>query len=171
MNVRDGIVALAFVAWAAGPAMAQTPEAPNAIAPEEEPAKVIFGKWPNEGVCTEANTRTITFEDLLRRTEALADQCVSTIAWIDGRALFLSRDDAISSGSNFNDKLSKARVGLYANEKTMGKIWGTATMRVRVVGKLWDCRDLNGPNVMMVMGYCHSTGGPIIGVAEFHPLG
>jgi hypothetical protein len=38
-----------------------------------------------------------------------------------------------------------------------------------VVGELWDCDDLDGPNVLMVMGYCHYTGGPFIGVVSIDP--
>jgi hypothetical protein len=168
MSIRAGLAVLAAAACMATPVMAQTPASAEEEA--DKPAIIITGRWPHDGACTDANTTAITFEDLLRQKDAYADKCVSTVAWINGRALFARREDAAAAGSNFTGDLSGSRMGLYGSEETMTKIWSTTSVRARVVGILWDCQDLNGPNVIMVMGYCHYTGGPIISVASFHPL-
>ncbi len=69
-----------------------------ATAQEAEPERggdliILYGKWPAEGECTPENTTPITFSDLLRDKASFADKCVSTVAWLSGRALFLERDD------------------------------------------------------------------------------
>lgn len=131
---------------------------------------IMYGMWPAEGDCTPENTTPITFADLLRDKASFADKCVSTVAWLSGRALFLDRDDLNLPYSNSDKTAAARRVGLYGPEHIMGRVFNTDTTRARVVGKLWDCEDLQGSNVVMVMGYCHYTGGPIIGVTGFQPI-
>lgn len=148
-----------------GPATAQTPEPAN----QERPV-VVYGMWPSVGQCTSENTTSVPFADLLRDREVHHDQCISTEAWISGRALFLDRDDIDRPRSNSSDDASGRRIGIYADEEVWGSIQNAESARVRIVGILWDCKDLQGPNVIMVMGYCHYTGGPIIGVSSVSPM-
>jgi hypothetical protein len=164
MRIRMMVMSLlAALAIQCG-AFAQEPEA------QDKDAVVIFGRWPSEGACTPENTTAVAFADLLRNKTSYADRCVSTVAWLDFRALFLERDDLNLANSNTTAVAASRRVGLYGPEALMQKVTSTNTTRARVVGKLWDCKDLHGSNVMMVMGYCHYTGGPFIGLSEFHPL-
>jgi hypothetical protein len=163
MGMKTLVALLAALIFQAK-ALAQEPEA------QEDNLVIIYGKWPAEGQCTPENTTAVTCADLLRDTTAYADRCVSTVAWLDGRALFLDRDDTSLLYSNSNAAAATRRVGLYGSESVMQKVFDTNTTRARVVGKIWDCEDLHGENVVMVMGYCHYTGGPFIGVSEFHPL-
>ena len=138
--------------------------------PEEDaPAVVIYGKWPAADACTPENTTAVRLADLLTNAQPYADRCISTVGWISGYALFLDPGDADLPHSVSNPASSGRRAGLYGSEATMERVWALTTPRARVVGKLWDCVDLDGPNVLMVMGYCHYTGGPFIGVVSIDP--
>ena len=163
MGVRTLIAFLAACASHAS-AVAQQPEA------DQDNLVVIYGMWPTDGDCTHANTTAVTLADLLQDKRTYADRCVSTVGWLDGRALLLDRDDTSRPYSNSNATAGSRRIGLYGPQTIMQKLSDAQSARVRVVGKLWDCEKLHGSNVIMVMGYCHYTGGPIIGLSQLHPI-
>ena len=91
-------------------------------------------------------------------------QCVAVEGYWAGRALFLSAQDASSDRSNVSRRLRKQRVGLYARWDTIGDS-PEKPMRITFIGRVGECES-QWPGAMMVMGYCHYTGGPILIVSQ-----
>lgn len=85
------------------------------------------------------------------------------------RALFTDGDAALARYSNSNDAVGARRVGLYLSDADLARM-PREVVRARVIGKVADCADLDGDNVVMVFGYCHYTGGPFLNVSSITAL-
>lgn len=159
--MKAGILALTlFLGFGA----AQADPPPGA---EQQPnASFVYGIWPAQSVCTRENAKAVAMRDLLRNLPQYRDQCVSTVAFLKDRALFLTRRETEVRYPSSSAATAGRRIGLYASEQIMSEIWSSNGKRVRIVGLVWDCEMLHGPDVVMVMGYCHYTDGPIIGAAS-----
>lgn len=77
---------------------------------------------------------------------------------------FLSEKDALRKGSLFTPDLLGRRIGLYANWEMVGDPPSEPKWQ-RIVGRVGRC-ETQWPGAMMVMGFCHYAGGPILLVSE-----
>lgn len=130
--------------------------------------QLVLNKWASEKDCNPAIAKRVDMDALLANLKTYHNQCVSVDGYYLSRALFLSWEDAQVKRAASNPVVRDARIGLYASETV-----STALSRlgkpayVEVTGLVWDCQDLNGPDVIMVLGYCHYTDGPILGISGF----
>lgn len=117
--------------------------------------------------CNIGVAKEVTLEALLRRPDDWVGECVAVSGYWYGRALFKSPADARQRNSQSSDELEGYRVGIYGRPEDV-EATPDRPERFVAVGiantceRLWD-------GAMMVMGYCHYTGGPIIAVAELRP--
>lgn len=154
------ILAVTFIAYASD-ASAQTDE-------DAQRDVVITNAWSDSAHCNRAIARQISFRELASDPDGLIDACVAVEGYWAGRALFSSARDARSRSSQSAERLRGRRVGLYAQWESIVEPprRPARTIFVGIVGRCAQWAD-----VLMVMGYCHYTGGPILIVAEAYPSG
>ena len=117
--------------------------------------------------CNLKVAQEVALEALIQQPDDWAGKCVAVSGYWYGRALFESSSNARMKYSQWSDELDQHRVGIYGREEVL-KAAPKRPKRFVAVGiadtceRLWD-------SAMMVMGYCHFTGGPIIAVAELRP--
>lgn len=112
------------------------------------------------------NLKLATKVDLLtlaKEPQNWAGRCVAVDGYWHFRALFASPRDA-RNYSQSNDELSARRVGIYGTEELLSSA-PRKPAAYTAVGIAGQCETL-GEGAIMVMGYCHYTGGPYIAVAE-----
>ena len=114
--------------------------------------------------CNTRNALGVDLSELASAPRALLGRCVQTRGFLHRRALFLSKADAALRYSESTDKLDGRRVGLYGLERA-SPTGPPPSGFYRIVGQAGDCGRLGDGNIM-VMGYCHYTGGPYIAVSE-----
>ncbi len=132
---------------------------------------VLFGRWPAVADCNPAIAASVDLADLLRDPAQWHDKCVAVKGYFYQRALFIDPDDTTLPHAAMNRASASARAGIYARDDVMDALYyRDQPAYVEVIGKAWDCRDLQGPDVVMVMGYCHYTGGPILSLTSFKPV-
>lgn len=144
--------------------------ATNAIAqtPDDSPRdEFIINAWSNPTDCNRTAAKRVSFSALAADAEGLIGECVVVEGYWSGRALFGSMREARSRLSNTIDRLRGKRVGIYAQWESIGDPPDRPT-RTIFVGRVGQC-ETQWPGAMMVMGYCHYTGGPILLVAEAFP--
>lgn len=129
--------------------------------------EVIMNAWSNPTDCNRAVARPVSFWVLAANAEGLIGECVRVEGYWSGRALFGSSKDARSRHLNTTDRLRGERIGIYAQWDSIGEP-PDRPMRTMFVGRVGQC-ETQWPGAMMVMGYCHYTGGSIILVAEAFP--
>ena len=120
---------------------------------------------PSIDQCNDENTKQVDLKQLLSEPETFKGQCVETQGIVSARALFLNKRDANRRHASSNDRNAKRRLGIYAGERRMKTLFDQEGEQISVSGLISDCSELQGENVIMVLGYCHYTGGPIIGLA------
>jgi hypothetical protein len=137
---------------------------------EQEPADdtIIINAWSDPESCNIGIATRISFEDLASGDQIETGSCVVVEGIQSDRALFRTSRDARSKKSTSSDRLRGRRIGLYANWEAVGDPFAEPR-RIRVVGLAGDC-STQWPGAMMVMGYCHYTGGPILLVSEMTEL-
>lgn len=117
--------------------------------------------------CNISVAKKVTLDALLRRPDHWVGECVAVSGYWYGRALFKSPTGARQRDSQSSDELEGYRVGIYGRPEDV-EATPDRPKRFVAVGiantceRLWD-------GAIMVMGYCHYTGGPIIAVAEMRP--
>lgn len=158
------IVAAIIAAMAvAGPVSAQQTGSP--AAPQ---ADVISSKWAKESACGPGNAQPVDFGTLLQALQQWHNKCVAVSGYFQGRALFLNADDTTRRLPPGDARRSLARVGIYSSPETAEKLHKLQDAEyVTVIGYLWDCQDMQGPGVIMVLGYCHMDSGAILGISSF----
>jgi hypothetical protein len=129
--------------------------------------EIINNAWSDPSECNEGNAKLVSFTTLSTDFEEFRGDCVAVEGYWFGRALFASAGDASSRQSAFSERLNGERIGLYAQWETVGEP-PVEPMRRRFVGFVGEC-ETQWPSAMMVMGYCHYTGGPILLVSEVFP--
>jgi len=127
----------------------------------------IMNAWSDPTDCNRAVARRVSFSVLAADSEGLIGECVAVEGYWSGRALFGSTREARTRFSNSTDRLRGKRVGIYAQWESIGEPPDRPT-RTMFVGRVGQC-ETQWPGAMMVMGYCHYTGGPILLVAEAFP--
>jgi hypothetical protein len=91
-------------------------------------------------------------------------KCVAVGGYWQGRALFAQQRDARSRYAQSRSALRERRVGIYGTGELLRSA-PRAAAAYTAVGIVGDCEAL-WAGVVMVMGYCHYTGGPYIAVSE-----
>lgn len=156
-----GRLIVAIVAGAAGiyssSLLAQTDEE----SPRDE---IIMNAWANPTKCNRALAKRVAFHELADDAEGLRGKCVAVEGYWAGRALFGSMRDANTHSAQVTKLLRGKRIGLYARWENIGMPPDRPT-RTLAIGLVGQC-ETQWPGAMMVMGYCHYTGGPILLVAE-----
>jgi hypothetical protein len=148
---------LATLLFVALPVSAQDEDAPKNF-------EVLMNAWASPDDCNRVNATEVSFSAVAADTDALIGQCVTFAGYWEGRAVFRNARDARSNGAQSEPGLRGRRVGLYANWELIGDL-PTTPRRSRFVGIVGRC-ETQWPEAMMVMGFCHYTGGPILLVSE-----
>ncbi|GGB50110.1 hypothetical protein GCM10010833_00930 [Blastomonas aquatica] len=148
------------VVVAASSATAQTAD----DAPRDE---FILNAWSNPADCNLTVAKRVSFSVLATDAEGMLGECVAVEGHWSGRALFGSIREARTRLSNTTTRLRGKRIGIYAQWESIGEPPDRPT-RTMLVGRVGQC-ETQWPGAMMVMGYCHYTGGPILLVAEAFP--
>ena len=118
---------------------------------------IIRSFYPAPGTCEPSTTPTVELDDLLADAEPFQKQCVRTTGYFLGDALL-----AESPGKTAQDR----RLGVYGSIATMAELRQIAGQYVEVTGVISDCASLRSGGAM-VMGYCHSADGVIIGIEKY----
>ena len=126
--------------------------------------EIIMNAWSDPTECNQANADSVSLEVLMRDADARIGDCVAVEGYWKGRALFGSARHARSEGAVVSDRLSGKRLGLYAQWEQIGNP-PDQPESMRFVGRVGQC-ETQWPEAIMVMGYCHYTGGPILLVSE-----
>jgi len=129
--------------------------------------EIIMNAWSDPDDCNLAVAKRVSFSVLAADAGGLAGVCVAVEGYWLGRALFGSKREAKTRLSNTTDRLRGRRIGIYAQWESIGKPPDRPTGTM-LVGRVGQC-ETQWPGAMMVMGYCHYTGGPILLVAEARP--
>ncbi|GAA5049292.1 hypothetical protein GCM10023208_07410 [Erythrobacter westpacificensis] len=129
--------------------------------------EIIMSAWSNPTDCNQAVARPVSFSVLAADAEGLIGECVKVEGYWSGRALFGSSSDARFRLSNTTDRLRGERIGIYAQWDSIGEP-PDRPKRTLFVGRVGQC-ETQWPGAIMVMGYCHYTGGSILLVAEAFP--
>lgn len=124
----------------------------------------VMNAWSNTADCNLDVAQRVSFVDLAAHPEELVGKCVAVEGYWTERALFGSAKDARTRLSNTTDRFRGKRVGLYARWDSIGKPPERPT-RTMFVGRVGQC-ETQWPGAMMVMGYCHYSGGSILLVAQ-----
>lgn len=154
--IASGVVAII----AASNATAQT-------ADESLHDEFIMNAWSNPIDCNRTVAKRVSFSALAADAEGMIGECVAVEGYWSGRALFGSTREAGTRRSNTTDRLRGKRIGIYAQWESIGEPPDRPT-RIMFVGRVGQC-ETQWPGAMMVMGYCHYTGGSILLVAEAFP--
>lgn len=81
------------------------------------------------------------------------------------RALFTRERDLRRKYPAQNEASADRRLGIYFGQNQLDKLERAEGKKVELVGLVSHCESLWSENTIMVMGYCHYTGGPILGLA------
>ena len=134
-----------------------------------EAGSVLMNAWADPAACNLENAAPVSFAQLASGDGGLTGACVVIDGYQMDRALFADLRDARSRRVATAESLSRKRVGLYADWTKVGNS-PDEPERVRVVGEAGRC-ETQWPEALMVMGYCHYTGGPILIVSEIYQAG
>lgn len=134
---------------------------------DSSPSEFIMNAWSNPTDCNRAIARIVSFSALAADSNGLIGECVAVEGYWSGRALFSSTREARTRLSNTTYRLKGKRIGIYADWESIGEP-PDRPARTTFVGRVGQC-ETQWPGAMMVMGYCHYTGGPILLVAEAFP--
>jgi hypothetical protein len=158
------VISVAIAALTFQPAM-------SAAQSDRQPAtdEIVINEWANKEACNSSNAERVSFAELSSGTNIAKGRCVAVEGFQKNRALFDSVRHAKSRRSANSEKLRGKRVGLYADWESFGDPFSKPE-RVRVLGLVGEC-ETQWPGAMMLMGYCHYTGGPILLVSELTRLG
>ena len=124
----------------------------------------IMNAWSDPADCNHSNAKRVAFSVIAAGEEDLLGECVAVEGYWLGRALFHSAREAKATRSNTTERLPGNRVGIYAQWERVGELPDKPT-KTLFVGRLGQC-ETQWPGAIMVMGYCHYTGGPILLVSE-----
>ena len=156
---------IAFLLCASAVSMPIAPSAQDSDhAPRDE---FIMNAWEDPSDCNFENAKSVAFSDLASDAGALLGECVAVEGFWQGRALFRSARHAKMHGSNTNERLRGKRIGLYAQWDKFGEPPDQPARSV-FVGRVGRC-ETQWPDAIMVLGYCHYTGGSILLVSQTRP--
>ncbi|CAA9355687.1 MAG: hypothetical protein AVDCRST_MAG93-7339 [uncultured Chloroflexia bacterium] len=140
----------------------ETPTTPT------DDGSVIMWVAANPENCNLGVAKKLALEALAEQPDHWSGKCVAVTGYWYGRALFRTLSDARQRYSQSSDELDGRRVGIYGREEAL-KAAPKRPKKFVAVGIANTCERLS-QGAVMVMGYCHYTGGPMIAVAELRPL-
>jgi len=159
---------IARLALTACAGLIATAAAPQAVdKPGEGSEDAILGAWSDPAKCNRGNAMRLTFEEVLARGDKLNGTCVVIEGFWASRALFKHASQGNVARSNVTPSLRDHRIGIYARGELLENA-PQRSARYTMVGVIGQC-ETEWPDAMMVLGYCHYTGGPILKVAEAVP--
>jgi hypothetical protein len=135
---------------------------------ESDGDEIIISTWSNPADCNRGNASHHAYSAFLARFQSLKGSCVAVEGYWYGGALFVTSRDAREDRSNVARRLRHRRIGLYARPELLETAPGEPE-RYLIVGRVGEC-ETQWPDAMMVMGYCHYTGGPILLVSQAFKL-
>ena len=124
----------------------------------------IMNAWSDPDECNFENAKRVLFADLVADADSFSEDCVAVEGYWRERALFSSQKHAKIRRSSTSKRLRGKRIGLYAQWELVGDP-PQRPKRSIFVGRVGQC-ETQWPEAMMVMGYCHYTGGPILLVSQ-----
>lgn len=127
----------------------------------------IMNAWSNPADCNRSNAKRMPFAALAADPNGMIGECVAVEGYWSGRAIFGSTWDAKARRSNTTHRLRSKRIGIYAQWEIVGEPPVRPT-RTTFVGRVGQC-ETQWPGAVMVMGYCHHTGGTILLVSQTFP--
>jgi hypothetical protein len=129
--------------------------------------QIILNAWADPATCNDADPKPVSVEEIITRSRRLNGICVSVDGFWVSRALFDRARSGNRNRSNVDPRLRFHRIGIYARSDVLERAPSRAE-RYIVTGIVGQC-DTEWPEAMMVMGYCHYTGGPILRVSGVRP--
>ena len=152
------LLSLAVLALAISPTL-QAEERKDAL-------RIVSGWGADPEICDGSKALFVPLNDLLAETYKYLGQCVKTEGYYRARALFLKRKDTKRKYPSQNEVSADRRLGIYANVEQLEAMEERDGRLLTVIGQLSHCDALKSENVIMIMGYCHYTSGPIIGLVQ-----
>ena len=143
--------------------------APSLAQDEGDAGSFLMNAWADPAVCNLENAAPVSFTQLASGDGTALGACVVVDGFQMDRALFAGLRDARSRRAATAERLRGNRVGLYADWTKVGNP-PSEPERIKVVGEVGRC-ETQWPGALMVMGYCHYTGGPILIVSEIYRAG
>lgn len=126
----------------------------------------VLHSWqPTAEACNTSIAESVSLDDLLQTPDTFQGKCVRTKGFFRARALFIRERDLRRKYPSQNDASANRRLGIYFGHDQLDKLESVEGKRVNLVGLISNCDSLRGEDTMMIMGYCHYTDGPIIGLA------
>lgn len=142
------------------PSSAQSSDQPG----EDGSEDIILSAWSDPAKCNVENAIQVSIDEILERGSTLEGKCVAVDGFWAARALFSHARDGNRPRSNVDKALRHRRIGIYAREEVL-EAAPRRSARYTMVGVLGQC-ETEWPSAMMVMGYCHYTGGPLLKVSQ-----
>lgn len=140
----------------------------NAPTTPSADGSVIVWVAARPATCNLGLATKLALEAFVKQSEQWVGKCVAVTGYWYGRALFRTPSDARKRYSQSSDELDGHRVGIYGREEVLSG-GPKRPKKFVAVGIANTCERLSQGGIM-VMGYCHYTGGPVIAVAELRPL-
>lgn len=131
----------------------------------QDTMSVLYSWHPTEEACNSSIATRVSLEDLLSASETYQGKCVRTVGYYTTPALFVRERDLHRSLPVQNENSAQTRLGIYATQSQFDQLFLLEDSKVEVVGQISSCTALYDENPGMVLGYCHHTLGPIIGLA------
>lgn len=138
---------------------------PPAGAEQQEP-HIVVSVAAEHGRCNASSATKVRLQAMAREPRRWEGKCVAVDGYWQQRALFSAARDARKRYAQSNNSVSPRRVGIYGTERVLASAPRTAAAYT-AIGIAGRCETL-AEGAIMVMGYCHYTGGPYIAVAEMH---
>lgn len=159
--MRPFLITLALT-LAAGPATGQEPT-PSTDEVEEEWYVVSDVFAPVD--CTAESARAVSFTNAMSAPLAAGDlDCVSVEGLWESNNFYAGIEGYYAQGQERRAEPSKVRLGVYGwRERTELPQRPTP---YRLTGRIGECDLLGGPDVMMVMGYCHYVRGRYLALGQ-----
>jgi hypothetical protein len=131
----------------------------------KETLSVLYSWHPNEDVCNSSIAKRVSLDDLLSSPDDYQGKCIRTEGYYITPALFMRKSDLHRRLPIQNEKSAERRLGIYATPSQFDELIPLEDSEVEVVGLMSNCEELYQDNAIMVLGYCHYSLGPIIGLA------
>ena len=133
---------------------------------EDDQAVILFNWWVSTERCPPESIRFVHLGELLSAPDTYLGSCVQTGGFYAHRALFSERKDLTRQNPAANPTSADRRLGLYGDETKMEALDTRHGERVLVTGLISSCEALPDEHTIMLMGYCHYTEGPVLGLLE-----
>ena len=136
--------------------------------PGNSPEDFILGAWSDPAKCNRGNATRRTLDEVLTLGDKLNGTCVAIEGFWVKRAMFKYARQGDTPRSNVAPSFRHHRIGVYASEEILENA-PRRSVRYTLVGVIGQC-ETEWPDAVMVLGYCHYSGGPILKVAEAVPF-